>query len=116
MRHRKKKVTLDRKVGPRTALLKNLAMQVILYEAVKTSDAKARAVAPIVERAITRGKLGTLAARRLLLSQFSTEHPVKKIFEVLAPRYKDRVGGYTRILKIGRRQGDAGEIVMIELV
>jgi len=116
MRHQKKKVTLDRKKAPREALLKNLAASVILYEKVKTTRAKAKAVQPLIERAITLGKKGGLTERRKLLSVFPTENPVKKIIEDLGKRYAERNGGYTRIIKLGRRQGDGAEIVLIELV
>ena len=116
MRHRKKKVTLDRKKSSRTALLKNLAASVILYEKVRTTLAKARAVQPIVEKMIHLGKKGTLHSRRQLYSFFPIENPVKKIVEDLALRYNNRQGGYTRIVKVGRRQGDGAEMAMIELV
>ncbi len=116
MRHRKKGKTLGRKNGPRQSLLRNLAASVILYEKVETTAAKAKAVRPYVERAITSGKAPSLASRRKLLSFFYTEHPVKKIFDVLGPRYATRPGGYTRIVKLGRRPNDAAEVVQIELV
>jgi len=107
---------LDRKKAPRTALLKSLAESVILYEKVKTTEAKAKAVKPLVERAITAGKESTLAVRRKLMASFHTELPVRKILEVLGPRYKSRPGGYSRIVKIGFRQGDGADMVQIELV
>ena len=116
MRHLKRKVTLDRKKGPRTALLKGLAMDLVLYEKIRTTEAKAHAIRPIVEKMITVGKKNNLAARRKLLAFFPIENPVKKIFEVLAPRYKDRAGGYTRTIKLGARVGDGANIVQIELV
>lgn len=116
MRHRKKGKILDRKVGPRKALLRGLAVSLILYEKMKTTKAKAKTVKPIVERLITRGKVNTLATRRYLLKYLYKESAVRKILEDIGPRYKDRKGGYTRILNIGRRQGDSAEIVQIELV
>ncbi|MFA5413365.1 MAG: 50S ribosomal protein L17 [Patescibacteria group bacterium] len=116
MRHRKKGKILDRKVGPRTALLRGLAVSLILYEKMQTTKAKAKTVKPIVERLITRGKINTLATRRYLLKYLYKEAAVKKILEEIGPRYKDRKGGYTRIINVGRRQGDAAEIVQIELV
>lgn len=116
MRHRKKGKSLGRKAGPRSSLLRNLAASVILYEKVQTTEAKAKAVRPLVERAITTGKTPTLAARRKLLAQFYTDHPVRKILEVLSPRYAQRPGGYTRITKLGARKNDAAEMVQIELV
>lgn len=116
MRHRKKGTILGREKAPREAMLRNLATSVILYEKVKTTEAKAKAVKSLVEKAITSGKKPTLASRRKLLSFFYTDHPVKKIFEVLAPRYQNRAGGYTRIIKIGARKNDGAEMVQIELV
>ncbi len=116
MRHRKKGKILDRKKAPREALLRNLAASVILYEKVRTTEAKAKAVRPLVERAITTGKDPSLASRRKLMKFFFTDHPVKKILEVLGPRYKERPGGYTRIVKIGHRKNDGAEMVQIELV
>lgn len=97
-------------------MLRNLAESVILYEKVKTTVAKAKAVRPIVEQAITTGKKPTLAARRKLTSTFYTELPVKKILEVLSPRYATRAGGYTRVTKLGHRKNDAADMVQIELV
>lgn len=116
MRHRHKGKTLDRKVGPRQALVKNLAASVILYEQVRTTTAKAKAIRPYVERLVTLAKAPTLANRRLLLGRVPTEGVVKKLIEVLGPRYKSRAGGYTRVLKLGRRVGDRAEESMIEFV
>lgn len=116
MRHRKKGKILGRKKGPREAMLRNLATSVILYEKIKTTETKAKVVRSVVERLITKGKTPTLATRRYLHSFFYTEEPVKKILEVLGPKYKDRPGGYTRIVKIGPRQGDAAPMAQIELV
>ncbi|MEK7516372.1 MAG: 50S ribosomal protein L17 [Patescibacteria group bacterium] len=116
MRHRKKGKVLDRKKGPREALLKGLVASVVLYEKVRTTRAKAKAAQPLVERMITIGKAGTLHARRQLLRFFPVEPPVRKILEELSPRYKERAGGYTRVTRLGQRQGDGAEIVQIEFV
>ena len=116
MHHRKKGKVLDRAKAPREAMLRNLAASIILYEKVQTTSAKAKAVRSLVERAITTGKTPSLAARRNLMKVFYTEHPVKKILEVLGPRYATRPGGYTRIVKIGNRLNDGAEVVQIELV
>ncbi len=116
MRHRHKSKILDRKTGPRRSLLKSLAESIILYEKVRTTKAKAKTVQALVERSITVGKTPTLAARRKLIATFHTEMPVKKILEVLGPRYQTRPGGYTRITKLGNRKNDAAEMVQIELV
>jgi len=116
MRHRNTGSVLDRKKGPREALLRNLATSLVLYEKVKTTRAKARAVRPIVEKMITAGKRGTLQSRRKLSSFFYGENVAKKIMEDLGPRYKNRAGGYTRTTKLVRREGDGAEMVQIELV
>lgn len=116
MRHRNANKILDRKKAPRLSLLRSLAESVILYEKVKTTEAKAKAVRALVERAISTSKSPTLASRRKLISTFHTELPVKKLVEVLGPRYKARTGGYTRLTKIGSRQNDAAEMVQIELI
>ena len=116
MRHRKKGVILGREKAPREAMLRNLAMSVILYEKVKTTEAKAKAVKPLVEKMITTGKKNTLQARRQLIAFFYTDNAVKKTLEVLGPRYATRPGGYTRITKLGARKNDAADMVQIELV
>jgi len=108
---------LDRLKGPREALLRQLTMSVVLYEKVKTTPAKAKAVRPLVERLVSRGKNATLHDRRELLSFFGQQElPVKKIIEVLSPRYKDRTGGYLRTTKLDPRKGDGGAQVQIEFV
>ena len=116
MRHRKHKVTLDRKKASRSALLKNLICQVILYEKIVTTQAKAKAAKALVEKVITRAKVDTLANRRLLLARLPIKSAVKKAFEVLGPKYKERKGGYLRIIKIGPRKGDGAEMSQLELV
>ncbi|MFH1252903.1 MAG: 50S ribosomal protein L17 [Candidatus Uhrbacteria bacterium] len=116
MRHRSKKKILGRKSAPLRSLLRNLAESIILYEKVKTTEGKAKTVRSMVERAITTGKTPTLAARRKLMTVFHTELPVKKVLEELGPRYKNRPGGYTRIIKLGHRLNDAADMVQIELV
>ncbi|MBI2762995.1 MAG: 50S ribosomal protein L17 [Chloroflexi bacterium] len=108
---------LSRKMGPRLALYKNLTVSVLRYERVKTTDAKAREIQGRVERVITLAKRGGLAARRTVVSEFPNEPlVVTKLFDEIAPKYADRTSGYTRIVKIGQRSGDAAEIVQIELV
>ena len=117
MRHRNSGKVFSRVIGPRTALLKGLAIDLILYEKIQTTEAKAKAIRPIVERLVTRGKEATLHNRRELLSFFGQQElPVKKILEVLGPRYKTRAGGYTRIIKIGPRKGDGAPVAQIEFV
>lgn len=116
MRHRKKGKILDRKKESRKALLRSLATNLILHEKIKTTEAKAKAVKPIVEKLITKGKTGDLHARRELIKYLYLENAVKKVLEDLSPRYKERKGGYTRIVKLGARQGDAAKMVQIEFV
>jgi len=116
MRHRTSGKILDRKKGPRTALLRNLATSVILLEKIQTTKAKAQAVRPLVESIISAGKLGTLAGRRTIGGTVFGANTVKKVMEELAPRYKTRTGGYTRMTNLIRRVGDGAEMVQIELV
>ncbi|MFZ5391437.1 MAG: 50S ribosomal protein L17 [Patescibacteria group bacterium] len=116
MRHRKTTKVLDRKADARKSLVKNLSASLILYEKVKTTQAKAKVIRPYVERLVTLAKQPTLANRRLLLKRLPTEGSVKKLLEVLGPRYISRPGGYLRITKLGNRQGDAAAIVQIEFV
>ena len=116
MRHRNSGKILDRKKGPREALLRNLATSIILFEKVKTTKAKAKAVRPLVEHMITAGKVGGLSSRRKLSSVLYSENAAKKVMEELGPRYKDRTGGYVRITNLVRREGDGAEMVQIELV
>lgn len=87
-----------------------------MYEKVETTEAKAKAVRGLVERSITTAKKGDLNARRQLLSILPQRLAVKKLMEVLGERYKERPGGYTRIIKLGNRQGDGAKTVQIELV
>lgn len=116
MRHLKKKVTLDRKSAPRRALLNNLAESLILHERIKTTKAKAKAVSGYTEKLITKAKKQTLAGRREIMKDLYTENAVKKLMEVLGPRYKDRKGGYTRVTTLKNRVGDGALEAMIELV
>lgn len=116
MRHRKVGKTLDRKTAARRALLRNLATSLVLYERIQTTYAKAKAVAPYVERMITTGKAKTLHARRELLKELTIPSAVTKVLAELSPRYSGRPGGYTRITKIGTRSGDAAAMVQIEFI
>lgn len=116
MKHNTKGKTLDRKRAPREALLRGLATSLVLYENMNTTLAKAKAVRPIVEKLITTGRKKTLAARRQLLRVLTVESAVNKVLEELGPRYATRPGGYTRIIKLGQRQGDGAEIAQIQLI
>jgi len=117
MRHRDSGKILDRKIGPRRALLRGLARSLVLAEKIETTEAKARVLRPIVEKQITVGKKGTLAARRQLLAFFGDERAANKVLNDLAVKYKERKGGYTRIIKLAlRRVGDNAEKAIIEFV
>jgi large subunit ribosomal protein L17 len=116
MRHRNKNVILDREKAPRELMLRNLASSIIMYEKVKTTEAKAKAVKPLLEKMITKAKTGDLSARRNLIATLPQTLAVRKAMEVLADRYKERPGGYSRIIKLGSRKGDGAEMVQIELV
>jgi len=117
MAHRIDGRKLGRRMGPRLALYKNLTVSILRYERVKTTEAKAKEIQGRVERMITLAKRGDLAARRTVVSEFPNEPlVVTKLFDEIAPKYADRSSGYTRIVHLGQRAGDAAEIVQIELV
>ena len=116
MRHQKQRGKLSRDASHRKALLANLCKEVIQHERIKTSEAKAKAVKPELEKLITLAKRGDLHARRQALSALGQDKfTVYKLFEEVAPRYGQRPGGYTRILKLGPRRSDATEMVLLEL-
>jgi large subunit ribosomal protein L17 len=117
MRHQKARGKLSRDSAHRKAMLMNLSKEIIEHERIKTTAPKAKAVKPEIERLITLAKRGDLHARRQALSTLAQDKfAVHKLFEELAPRYAERPGGYTRILKLGPRRSDATEMVFIELV
>jgi large subunit ribosomal protein L17 len=117
MAHRIGGRKLSRKQGPRLALYKNLTVSVLRYERIKTTEAKAKEVRGRVERMITLAKRGDLTARRAVISEFPNEPLViHKLFDEIAPKYADRSSGFTRIVRLGERKGDAAEIVQLELV
>lgn len=117
MRHQKTRNKLSRDSAHRRALLMNLTKEVLEHERIRTTQAKARAVRPEIEKLITLAKRGDLHARRQALSWLSQDKfAVYKLFEEIAPRYAERPGGYTRILKLGPRRSDATEMVYLELV
>jgi large subunit ribosomal protein L17 len=117
MRHRKKRNKLSRDTEHRRALIRNLCGEIIEHERIKTTQAKAKVVRPEVEKLITLAKRGDLHARRQALSALNqNKFTVHKLFVEIAPRYAERPGGYTRILKLGPRRSDSTEMVFIELV
>lgn len=115
MKKRKKGRKLSRKSDQRKALLRSLARELFLKEKIKTTEAKAKEVRGFAEKQITKGKTGNLSSRRLLAKNFSPKI-VKKIVDELAPRYKERKGGYTRIIKLEPRKSDGAKMAIIELV
>jgi large subunit ribosomal protein L17 len=116
MRHANRGRKLNRTAPHRRAMFANMAASLIKHEQITTTLPKAKELAPIVDRLITLGKNGSLHARRLAASRLRDEAMVKKLFEVIGPRYKDRNGGYTRVMKAGFRFGDNAAVGVIELV
>jgi large subunit ribosomal protein L17 len=117
MRHQKTRNKLSRDSAHRKALLMNLAKEVLEHERIHTTQAKARALRPELEKLITLGKRGDLSARRQALSALGQDKfAVHRLFAEVAPRYADRAGGYTRILKVASNRADAADTVLIELV
>ena len=114
--HRRRVKHFDRKSGPRKALLRGLVTSLIEHGRITTTVDRAKEVRRHVEKAITLGKKGDLATTRLLLSRYPNQAAVATIMKDLAPRFKTRPGGYTRIIKIGRRPGDTAEMAFIEFV
>jgi large subunit ribosomal protein L17 len=117
MRHQKQRHKLSRDSAHRKALLMNLSKEVIQHERIKTTEAKAKAAKPEIERLITLAKRGDHHARRQAMSALGQDKfVVYRLFEEIGPRYAERQGGYTRILKLGPRRSDATEMVFLELV
>ena len=116
MRHRKDHRKLNRTGAHRGAMLRNMVTSLLDHEEIRTTDAKAKEVRRLTERMITLGKRGTLAARRQALRTIRSKEVAAKVFDVLADRYHDRPGGYTRILKLGRRPGDNAPVSLVQLV
>ena len=116
MRHGISGRKLQRKTGHRNALLRNLAASLIKHEQITTGVAKAKELRPYVEKLITLAKRGGLSNRRLAQSRLMDDVQLAKLFDVLAERYKNRNGGYTRVIKAGYRASDAAPIAVIELV
>ncbi|MGO9319170.1 MAG: 50S ribosomal protein L17 [Terracidiphilus sp.] len=116
MRHRNAGFKLGRNTSHRRALLRNLTTSVILEDRVETTVAKAKAVRPLVEKMITLGKNGDLHSRRQAHSFLMTDESVERLFDTVAERYKDRAGGYLRIVRTGFQKGDGAEKAFIELL
>ena len=107
---------LGRNSGHRGAMLRNIVTSLLKYGRIETTEARAKELNAIAEKMISLGKQGDLAARRQALAYLLDEDVVKQLFDQIAPKYADRQGGYTRIVKLGFRRGDAAQMVLIELV
>ena len=117
MLHHSKKRKLGRVRRQHTALLCSLARSIILYDGIETTEAKAKELRPFIEKLVTKSKTDSVASRRLVASRIGSERGViKKLFETIAPKYKDRSGGYTRIVKTRRRADDAAKLARIDFV
>jgi large subunit ribosomal protein L17 len=116
MRHRVAGYKLSRPTSHRLALYRNLVTDLLRYERIHTTVAKARAVQPIAEKLITVGKADSVHHRRLAAADLYDKKIVQKLFDVLGPRFAERPGGYTRVVRLGKRLGDAAEMAVIELV
>ncbi len=116
MNHRKTGRKLSRTSAHRKALLRNMVTSLLDHEQIRTTDAKAKELRGVAERMITLGKRGTLHARRRALRTIRSKDVTAKVFSELADRYRDRPGGYTRVIKVGARPGDAAPMAIIELV
>lgn len=116
MRHGFKKRTLNKKIAHRRSMFANMATSLIKHEQIKTTLPKAKELRPIFEKLVTKGKEGTLHARRQILSFLRDEAMTEKMIAVLGPRYKARQGGYVRVLKAGFRFGDCAPMAIVELV
>ncbi|MBA4765189.1 50S ribosomal protein L17 [Qipengyuania huizhouensis] len=116
MRHKISGRKLQRKTGHRKALFRNMSAALIKHEQILTTQAKAKELRPYIEKLITLAKRGGLSNRRLAMSKLGDETQLKKLFDILAERYSDREGGYTRVIKAGYRGSDAAAMAVIELV
>ncbi|MBU4480330.1 50S ribosomal protein L17 [Patescibacteria group bacterium] len=118
MNHHNTTRKLGRETKQRTALLRSLAISLILKEKIKTTEAKAKELRPFIEKIVTKGKEGTLTSRRMVSSRLGSGgvSATKKVFDVIAPKYEEREGGYTRVVKVSNRQNDGSRIAIIEFV
>jgi len=116
MRHSKAGRRLGRKTSHREAMFRNMVTSLLDHGKITTTDAKAKEIRVVAERMITLGKRGDLHSMRMAASVIREKTVVSKLFSTIAPRYKERLGGYTRIIKLGIRQGDAAPVSLIELV
>lgn len=116
MRHQKAGRKLGRESAHRTALMRNMVTSLIEHGRIRTTDAKAKELRRYADRMVTLGKQSTLAARRRARGFVRTDEAVRRLFDEIAPRFADRAGGYTRIVKLGMRRGDSAPLSIIEFV
>jgi large subunit ribosomal protein L17 len=116
MRHHVAKRTLNRDKRQRTALMRSLARSLVLHEGITTTIAKAKELRPMIEKLVTTSKANTIASRRSVAARINSAEAMKKLHDTIAPRYKSRTGGYTRIVKLGRIGTRVGEQARIEFV
>lgn len=116
MRHRKKGRKLSRTASHKKATMRNMATSLFRHERIETTTAKAKELRPYAERLITLARRGDVHSRRLAATKIQDREVLGKLFDDIAPRYAERPGGYTRVLKLGSRKGDAAEMSLIELV
>ncbi len=117
MRHGNNKRKFGRVRKVRVALVNSLALNLIVREKIKTTEPKAKELRPFIEKLVTRAKKGDVATKRLISAKLSNKgREVKKLFDVIAPKYKDQSGGYTRIMKLGARKSDGAKMAIIEFV
>ena len=116
MRHRKHRTKLSRPTGHRKALMRNLATALITHERIRTTEAKAKALRPYIEKLVTLGKKGEQHHRRQAFATLGKKHAVTRLFEEISPRFTERPGGYTRIIRDGQRMGDGAWMAYIEFV
>jgi len=114
MRHLNRGRKLNRSSSHRKALLRNLMLSLIRHERIRTTDAKAKELRRYADRMVTLGKQGDLSARRMVFGLIESRDAVKKLFDVIAPRFKERAGGYTRVIKFRVRIGDAAPVSIVE--
>jgi large subunit ribosomal protein L17 len=116
MRHHDRNRKFGRKTDERQALMRSLARSFVLEGKIVTTEARAKSLRPYIERLITKGKENTIASKRLIISRIGDDKAAKKICDDIAPRYQDRDGGYTRVIKMQARGGDASPMAVIEFV
>lgn len=116
MKHQVKKKTLSRTKPHREAMLANMAVSLFSHHTIRTTDVKAKELRRLADRLITTAKANTLAARRRVFATLRNETAVKKLFDEIAPHFKDRASGFTRVVKIGPRKGDGAPVSLIELL